>query len=516
MIVPINYLPRILLSEMLRWRYALAGAFVAITVGFVVVGLNWPKTYTASTTIYVEERNIIQPLMQGTAVATTSTDRAKIARELIFSRKILNPTMEHAGWLTKNTSKIGQERISEYVKNHTRIANVGANLIRIDCEDSDPKRAYETAQQFANLFIQESTTAQTRESTDAFEFINSQVNIYHDKLASAEQALKEFRSSHVDARPGTEAEVTAKITQLQGVVEKTSLAIKEARIKEKALADQLSGEAAIASSVTREGQFVARIAELQNRLDTLRLSYLDTYPDIVQLKHQIEELRVLVDEERKKREERSDAIRSGDPSAVEETVRVNPIYQKLRSDFLDTKTNIQTLTARLNETQQMLDTEVARARKLYGGEATLAELTRDYEVNRDIYHDLLKRRENARVSKNLDVDKQGLTMRIQEPAVLPVEPSGFRFLHFAIAGVALGILVPIGILVGLQQVDPRLRVPALVAERTGIAVLAVLPHLMSPRQERRMERSLKLLAGVVFITFAFVAVSGVLKLTGRL
>ncbi|HEX9812790.1 MAG TPA: XrtA system polysaccharide chain length determinant [Burkholderiales bacterium] len=512
--VPIAYVARILLGEALRWRYLVVAAFATIAVTFVFVGFHWPKNYSASATIYVEERNIIQPLMQGTAVATTSTDRAKIARELIFSRRILDPVLQQAGWLANSPSRLDSERTMEYVKKHTRVTNVGANLVKIEFEDSDPQRAYSTAQQFADLFIEQSSAAQTRESADAFEFIDSQVKIYHQKLTQAEQALKDFRTTHVDARPGTEVEVTRKITELRGGIEKTTLAIKEARIKKSSLESQLSGEAVLATSVTREGQYIARIAELQNQLDTLRLSYLDTYPDVIRLRHQIEELRGSVKTERQKREATSSSVASDDQSSVDETVRVNPIYQKLRTELLDTNTNIQTLAARLEETKLLLSTEIARAQKLYGGEAMLAELTRDYEVNRDIYHDLLKRRENARVSKNLDTNQQGLTMRIQEAATLPVQPSGLRFMHFAIAGVLLGALLPLGVLVALGQVDPRFRVPALVWERTGVPVLAAVPALMTPNQSVRLGRSLNLLAGVVLLTLAVVAVSGVLKLTG--
>ena len=50
----------------------------------------------------------------------------------------------------------------------------------------------------------------------------------------------------------------------------------------------------------------------------------------------------------------------------------------------------------------MLNSELDRSRRIAASESALAELTRDYEVNRDIYQDLLKRRENARVSMNLD------------------------------------------------------------------------------------------------------------------
>lgn len=514
--VPFNYLPRVLLSEALKWRYAIVATFMTIAVVSVLIGLDWPKTYVASTTIYVEDRNIIQPLMQGAAVATTATDRAKIARQLIFSRKILEPALKRSGWFADVTSKLHRERIMESVKDNTRITNFGPNLIRIECTDHIPERAYRTAKEFAALFIEESTTAQTRESTDAFDFINSQVEMYHDKLAQAEQALKDFRSSHMDARPGTEDQVTAKITKLQEAIEQTSLQIKEAKIKEESLRKQLSGEAVVTTSLTREGQLVARIAELEGQLDTLRLSYRDTYPDVISIKHQIEELRTLIAAEREKRSQAKEALKGGSIPPVDDTVRANPLYQKLRAELLDTRTTIETLNARLTEMKHNLGIEVGRARKLFGGEATLAELTRDYEVNRDIYHDLLKRRENARVSKNLDVDKQGLTMRIQEPAALPVQPSGLRFVHFAAAGLLLGLIVPLGVLFVLQQVDPRVRVPTLVSERFGTPVLAAVPALMSPRQAVRFARSLKFLSAVVFLTVAFVAVTGVLKFTGRL
>jgi polysaccharide chain length determinant protein (PEP-CTERM system associated) len=512
--MPLHYLPKVLLSEAMLWRRLLVGVFVFVNVAFVVAGLTWPRNFTSSATIYVEERSIIQPLMQGTAVATNITDRAKIAREIIFSRKIMDQVMESIGWFgTVSPSQLEQEQIIDSVKKATRITNVGTNLVRVEYQDDNPQRAHKITQQFADLFIQESTMTQTRESAVAFEFIDGQVKEYHEKLTQAEQALKEFRSAHVDARPGTEVQITTKITTLQAGIEKATLDLKEARIKQGSIEKQLSGEAVVATSLTREGQFVSRIADLQTQLDALRLSYHDTYPDIVRLKHQIEELRDLAEGERKKREEAKNAIKSGDSYAVDETVRVTPIYQKLRTELLDTKTNIETLTARLTETQQLLKTELERANKMYGGEATLAELTRDYEVNRDIYHDLLKRRENARVSKNLDANKQGLTMRIQEPASLPVAPSGFRFMHFVMAGVVGSLLLPLGILFGLQQIDSRARVPVLISERLRIPVLATVPRLVTPDEMVRTRRSLNRLAIAVFATVAFVVVAGVLKLS---
>ena len=56
--------------------------------------------------------------------------------------------------------------------------------------------------------------------------------------------------------------------------------------------------------------------------------------------------------------------------------------------------------------ESMLNEELHRSGRIADSESALAELTRDYEVNRDIYQDLLRRRENARVSMELDREKR--------------------------------------------------------------------------------------------------------------
>jgi len=207
--------------------------------------------------------------------------------------------------------------------------------------------------------------------------------------------------------------------------------------------------------LSREEQIRSRIAQLQSNLDTLRLSYHETYPDIEQIKTQIDELREklqTVDMIRKK--ERSEAKIRGE-LYIDESIRANPIYQRLQGDLYQTNTLIETLTVRIKETEKLLNEELARDERINSAEATLTALTRDYNVNQDVYHDLLRRRENARVSMNLDAEHQGLNLSINEPAFLPHAPSGPRFIHFILGGIVLGVLLPLGVLYGKQQMFPR-------------------------------------------------------------
>jgi len=494
-----------LFHDLYRYRYVVVTAFILINVVAVSLGLAWPKSYTASSTIYVEEKNIIQPLMKDAAVTTNVVDRARLAREILFSRRILDDVMTSASWTKGTVSDLQKEKMMEDIKARTNVRNVGKNLVKVEVKTTDAKRAYETAKKFAEVFVAESLGTQSNESAAAFDFIDSQVKEYHAKLIEAEQALKEFRSQNVDARPGTDSQVAAKITTLQNVVEKTSLELKELQIKQASIEKQLSGEAEVTASVTKEGQLVSHIAELQGKLENLRLSYHDTYPDIVHLKQQIDDLKEAVIAERHRREAARLQPRTGDQAFVDEGVRINPIYQKLRAELLETRTLIETLSTRLHESKKRLAEEIDRARRVHGGEAALAELTRDYEVNRDIYQDLLRRREKARVSRNLNEDKQGLTLNIQEPAVLPLQPSGIRFLHIMVFGFLLSIIVPPGLLIAWQKINPWIRSPLLISDKLKLPLLVTIPHLSTPAEEADVVRGFGVIAMAGLVTVGFVA-----------
>ncbi len=514
--LPFEELIRLILIAAYKHRAAIGVLFIITTVAAIGIGLNWPKTYSSYATVYVEQRSVIQPLMDGTAVTTDARDRAKIAKEIIFSRKIMKTILEKGGWVKDNMSEIEIDNISQGIIKRARVVNLSGSLIRIEYQDVDPKRAFETAALFAKLLLLESAGTQAMESAQAFEFISKQAKEYHEKLLKAEKELKEFRSNNIDARPGTETEVSTRISELQRSVEATTLKLRETEVRRRDVERQLAGEADITASVTREGQLIKRIYELQLQSDTLSLTYHNDYPDIVRINQQIKDLKQTVKKEKNKRVQARKRAKKGGKVFIDEAVQVNPLYQQLRLQWSQVKIEIATLKERLNETKKLLNTELGRAKRVYMGEADLVELTRDYEVNRDIYQDLLRRRERARVSMNIDKEQSGVSMRIQEPAVFPIRPSGLRFMHFVLGGIVLGLLIPFGILSGLQIVDPRIRYSGIVSDDLKIPVLTTMPHLFTPKESVSEIRSIQLLGIVLVINLGVVVTLSALKYTGAL
>jgi polysaccharide chain length determinant protein (PEP-CTERM system associated) len=503
---------RTLIKEAFISRRVVVGIFVLVNAVLLATGLTWPKYFAASTTILVEEKNIIQPLMQGAAVATDVSGLNRNASELIYGRRIMDRIMEHGGWLDKHPSAEEQESLVEGIKKRTAVSNLGKNLIKIEYRDTDPERAFRVTQKFAELFIQEGVATRAAETRAAYDFIDKQAREYEAKLAQSEQEIRQARGSNLDARPVSESELSARLAALNARIETTTMELREAEIRRASLERQVSGEADVTAGITREGQMRSRIGEAQARLDTLRLSYLDTHPDIVQLKLQIQDLTKGLDSERQRPNQGERAGRG----EMSESAMNSPIYQQLRRELSQAQVTVDALKARIAESQRLIREEAQRGKGLRSGDARLTDLARDSQINREIYQDLLRRRERARVSMSLDDDRQGLTFNIQEPATLPQAPKGPRFWQFVFGGLALGILVPFGLLYARMHVDPRIRIPDSISKVHNVPVLATIPHLWTPDELKDLRAEFPVLKVALVSTVAVCAIISVLRMVQAL
>lgn len=502
-LVPLGSLLSALAGEARRRRMSLGVAFALIAIAALALGVLWPKKYEASTTILAQESSIITPLMEGAASTTANNNRAGIARDVVFSRKVMNTILVAGGWMASNPTPIQQDRLIEGIRSRTTVQTAHDNLITISYFDSDPKRAFDVTKEFAQLFISESLASKQRESHDAYEFINSQVESYRNKLTDAEDKLKTYRDANADARPGNDAETTSRISQLRAQIENTRVDLTEKQSQQAALQSQLSGESEVNAVQTTQGIYETQLAELQDQLAKLQLTYTDQYPDVVRLRHQIQDLRAQVAQSQQRHDS---AQLAGTPTPLDNSAQMNPLYQQLRVQLAAARGDVAATSARIGASESMLASEMERSKRIAGSENVTSELTRDYNVNRDVYQDLLKRRENARVSMNLDAEQRGLTFIIQNPAVMPLTPSGLRLMHFGLGGLFFSLAIPFGLLFALVRFDPRVRSVEQLERATGLNVLATIPFYPTPgdRRRGRFHNSLLVLivAGVALVYIA--------------
>ncbi len=185
----------------------------------------------------------------------------------------------------------------------------------------------------------------------------------------------------------------------------------------------------------------------------------------------------------------------------------NPLYDSLRSQIADANVQLKSKLKRKASTLRLMEEERGRQQRVAADQAQLSELVRDYEVTKDIYEDMLDRKEKARLSMTLDIQGKGVNFKIQEPATYPLTPSGLRFLYFFIAGPIIGLLIPLGLVIVYVLLDPRIRFAREFQNELDVPFLGVVPHINTPIGTRIFRKD------VVAIAFLLLTVTGIYGVT---
>lgn len=475
--------------EAIRFRTWCVLIFIAVSFAPLVVGYFWPNSYTTDAILYADESNIIEPLLEGRA-SVTDVDRASQAREAIYTRRIMQKAAEEAELIGPNPTDDQLARVLEDLRSNVKVQTEGRNHFTVSYTSHDPDKTFRVLNSVVNVFIQDTARKKREESTNAFNFIDAQVQSYKRQLELAEEKLKEFRAQNTD---GTEAQVSARINQLRNDIETLKLEIQDSESRIQSIKEQLEQESKYQQAKGKVEELRDKRQQLSDRLQQLLLLYQDSYPDVVSVREQIEAL----DEEIAALEFAGGAFSGGEQ--VE-----NPLYEELRKQQSVAEVELETQKRRMKSLQRLLEEEYERAERVAANQARLSELTRDLEVTRDVYEEMLQRKESARLSMTLDLEGQGVRYKIQEPASFPLEPSGLRYIHFASVGPFLGFLAPLGLLFAYVFLDPHIRSADSLQRRLpeGVELIGVIPHYHTPLTERLLRKDMLVLLGLSLLAMA--------------
>jgi hypothetical protein len=133
-----------------------------------------------------------------------------------------------------------------------------------------------------------------------------------------------------------------------------------------------------------------------------------------------------------------------------------------------------------------------------GIESEWVALTRDYTTNQISYSGLLTKAEAAKVAVNLEQREIGEQFRIIDAAQIPVHPVTSIRATINTAGLALGLLLGLGMAAFLEHKDTTFRSDSDVLQALSLPVLANVPRIVTAT-ERVRNRNRKLLGSIVGI-----------------
>jgi polysaccharide chain length determinant protein (PEP-CTERM system associated) len=481
-------LATLLAREGKRRIVAIATIFSVIALVALAVGVTLPKKYQAQSLIVVESKNVLSPLMEGRAINTGVSDEASIATQIMTSPRILREIMVFGRWPTPEGPRQEHQLLAK-IAGRIRITSLRPDLIRVAYTDDDPKRCFEIAKKLAEIFIRESMGGRERDSEAAFEFIEREVHDYGAKLAQAHSEVLTYYATHESARSGARRPPRAAADR------------RGAQPSAEELAALYAEEAELAADAGTDDRApqrrVERIEQLQRELDSLLTSFTENHPTVRRVR---EELRVV-----KEQKDQADQAAAGrDAKARAARVRLEQVRRKIAAAAVPQR------ASEAAAPEEVVDPTMRGV----GQDSRLAELVRRYEATRDVYQDLLRRRETARVTMELAAEQRDRTLRVYEEPELPTIAMGMRLMHVVLIGLVLSALVPVALLYAFVRYDPRVRTARQIEQAALVPLLVTIPRSTTRSDRSRARRRTVLAGAMVACVFATYAVVFVVRLRG--
>src|SRR5690606_25866178 len=158
--------------------------------------------------------------------------------------------------------------------------------------------------------------------------------------------------------------------------------------------------------------------------------------------------------------------------------------------------------------EELLAKEYHVAERVAANQAELMDLTRDYDVTKKVYEEMLARKENANITLALNDEGQGESYKVLEPPTYPLQPAGVPAILIFVAAPVVALAAPVGLALAFVVLDPRLRSVALLTQKLpeGVPLLAAVPHRGTPLAARLLRKDillLTLLAIILVVIFCF-------------
>jgi uncharacterized protein involved in exopolysaccharide biosynthesis len=368
---------------------------------------------------------------------------------------------------------------------------------RISFRARDPQSTRAVTAELASKYVNAQAEGAQGEAEQTRKFFEVQVEQAQRQLDEIDKQRLDYMTQNLDRLPSS---VQALIGQLTGLREQQKSLISEigrmrdnriqlskqlSDLEEQASRDNtdIAEQMADPKQTPAYGALITRRATLQGEMQTMLTQLRPENPDVRakqaeldSVEREMKELedaaRARVEEIRRKRADRGDLRLNTYKYEIE---KIDRDLARKDTELSQTAAQIESIQARINSVP---DVEVG-----------LESLNRDYQTNKVLHDQLLEKKRDADLAATVQINAQGETIQVIDPANLPQTPVAPK--RFTI-----------------QTADDA-------AHYTGLPVLASVPELLTPQEARRLpqRRMLWLTAGIIATIVAIPALALILKLS---
>ncbi|MYN05220.1 chain length-determining protein [Pseudoduganella sp. DS3] len=486
-----------------RW-YAVAITWVVALVGWAVV-YRLPNDYQASARVYVDTQSILKPLMSGMTTTPNVEQQVMFMRRTLISRPNVERVLRMVDLDIKaKDSKEHERQVDELMSAIKVIGTERDDIYTISYNNENPKLGKDVVQSLLTIFVEGSFGGKKQDSEKAVQFIDDQIKMYEERLAAGENALKEFKIQNMGLLPRQGADYTSTLSDLSDKLNQARLELLEAEQARNAIKRQIAGEdmapAASEPQNISNPEIDGRIATLEKQLDSLRLQYTEEHPDIVATKRLVASL------QQRKKEEAKKLARSNDPG-----MNYSPMLQQMNVALSVEEARVASLKARVGEYTTRMARMRSQSTQAPEVEAQLAQLNRDYAINKDNYEKLVQRRESAKLSGDLSSATDMMSFRVIDPPIVPQTPVGPNRMRFYSLVFVAALMAGLGVAFLMSQIRPTFLSQHSLREVTGVPILGSIG--MNWTEQQKSSRRRRLYGFGLAVASLFTAFAGVITVT---
>lgn len=511
-----------------KWLIMLPAIAVAAAIAIVVWRL--PNVYE-STTLLIVRPPTIDPNVAPAFSDGDLTMRINNINRIAQSRSSLEPLiMKYDLYRRERANGMPMELVVERMQKdiqveieHGRNDNIPA--FRITYRERDPKKTRAVTADLASTYVNAQASDMTKVGTTTREFFEQQLADAKAQLDEIDRRRLEYMSQNINNLP---TQTSAMVAQYTGLREQQKALISEiGRLNDRrsALSAQLGTLKQVAQQSDEDvaqqvgdpkstpawGALASRKAALEAEVQNLLTQYKQAHPDVIAKKAELE----AVKREMKEME---------DSSAAKIAQLKKDREGRPNLPIKEAEINIQLAEGEVNRLQKQLDTtngQIAeiesRINAIPGAEVGLQAITREYETKKVAYDDLLKRQAQAAIGSAIQVNQQGESIQVIDPANLPQTHVAPKRMMLILMGLGLGLCV--GLTFAAACEVPRLLTIQTVddaAHYTNLPVLVSLPELKTPQEATRVPRRrlVLLAAGIVVTIISIPALALAFKMSG--
>lgn len=486
-----------------KW-HILVGTF-ALTLAFTIIIAKLPSTYEATTTILVDPQQIPEKYVSP-AVSNDPYSQLNTITQQVLSRTRLQEIVDKFDLYPELRNSRTLEEIIEKMRDDITIqvkqgSGLELSTFTISYQARQPLVVARVANELAASFIQWNVNSREEQVTGTKEFLASELSAAKRSLEQQEDQLRKFKMGHLGETPDQAASNLQVLAGLRAALEANSDSMNRLD-EEKALLTSLPESSTTNAGTTvilsERGRLDLQKRQLEANLQQLRQRYADSYPDVVRASS---ELKAITAQLKSLPSETIDSPKASDePSPA--AVRVQVIDREMKKF----KSEQDRLESEIAGYQSKLDDTPLR-------EEQLVELTRNYDISKQNYQDLLDKSFSIDMAADLEQKQKGERFTVLDPAQVPQKPlKPPRKILIPVAGFAAFALSVFCVFVG-EALSPAIKTESELQTLLpkGAKVMGLIPHIPIAADARR-NRTIAISASLISILLCLALIHVILQI----